>query len=84
MRGPITGDLIAVLGKTAGFRLAPERCKLLAPQLDWLLGEAENLASLDLSGEEPIPIYQIGLFSSFVHADSPPETGQHKAQSSLP
>jgi hypothetical protein len=42
----------------AGFELGPERCKLLAPQIEWLLGEAENLAALDLSSAEPIGVFR--------------------------
>ena len=54
----VTEDMVAMLGRAAGFELAPERCKLLAPQLDWLLGEAKYLASLDLSREEPLCVFR--------------------------
>ncbi len=58
MRGNITAEEVAWLGRAAGFELAAERCKLLAPQLEWLLGEAENLASLDLSRAEPLCVFR--------------------------
>jgi hypothetical protein len=58
MRGPISEEMVAVLARAAGFDLAPDRCKLLASQLDWLLGEAEHLASLDVSSEEPLCVFR--------------------------
>jgi hypothetical protein len=80
MRGRITEDMVALLGRAAGFELAPERCKLLAPQLDWLFSEAENLASLDLSHEEPISIFLAGVFTSFGLNDSWPSPEKSKTQ----
>jgi hypothetical protein len=60
MRGPISEEMVAVLARAAGFDLASDRCKLLAPQLDWLLGEAEHLASFDVSNEEPPCFFRPG------------------------
>jgi hypothetical protein len=84
MRGPITKELVALLGRAAGFELAPERCKLLVPQLDWLLGEAVILASLDLSCEEPNFICLTGVFSSFASDKPQPATDELKTQGRLP
>jgi hypothetical protein len=83
MRGRITEDMVALLGGAAGFELAPERCKLLAPQLDWLFSEAENLASLDLSHEEPISICLTGVFSSFGSNNPRPTPEKPKTQGKL-
>ena len=58
MRGTISEETVAVLARTSGFDLAPDRCKLLAPQVDWLMGEAEHLASLDLSRAEPLCVFR--------------------------
>jgi hypothetical protein len=75
MRSSISEEIVAVLARAAGFDLAPDRCKLLAPQLDWLLGEAEHLASLDLSGEEPLGVFRPGLLPTTDAAQGKTEPG---------
>jgi hypothetical protein len=50
--------MIAILARSAGFEFTPERCALLAPQLDWLLSEGELLASLHLGAEEPALVFR--------------------------
>lgn len=50
--------MIAILARSAGFEFTPERCALLAPQLDWLLSEGERLASLHLGPEEPVLVFR--------------------------
>ncbi len=84
MRSPVTKEMVAFLGRAAGFELTPERCQLLAPQLEWLLSEAEHLAELNLDGEEPISIFRPGVFSSFESDRSWPLPGEQKAQDTLP
>ena len=64
MRTPVTEEMVAMLGRAAGFALAPERCRLLAAQLEWLLGEAGHLSDIDLTGVEPVCSYQIEVLSS--------------------
>ena len=58
MRGPFTPQTVALLARSAGFDFAPERCKLLAPQLEWLLEQGELLATLRLMAEEPALVYR--------------------------
>lgn len=58
MRGPFTPEMIAILAHSAGFEFTPERCSLLAPQLDWLLSDSERLASLHLGLEEPVLVFR--------------------------
>jgi hypothetical protein len=57
MRGPFTSEMIAELARCAGFEFAPERCALLAPQLEWLLSEGEVLERLLLEAEEPALVF---------------------------
>lgn len=73
MRSPVTEDMVALLGRAAGFELAPERCQILAPQLEWLLSEAGHLADIDLKGEEPICIFRTEVFS-LIKANNPRPT----------
>jgi len=64
MRGSVSAELVAELARIAGFALRLERCELLAPQLEWMLGEAARID--ELPGEEPIGVFR------------PSETVQHK------
>ncbi len=57
----IAPDLVDALARLAGFRFAPERCALLAPQLAWLAGENARVAALDLSACEPILVFRPDL-----------------------
>lgn len=57
MRESCTPQLVALLARCAGFEFAPERCELLAPQLDWLLAQSDLLAGLLLETEEPVLIF---------------------------
>ncbi len=57
MRGPFTPQMVALLAHSAGFEFTPERCELLAPQLDWLLAQGELLAGLNLETEEPALVF---------------------------
>jgi hypothetical protein len=83
MGGPVTEDMVALLGRAAGFELAPERCRILAAQLEWLLSEAGHLSKMDLKGEEPIFIYQTWAFSS-INPDDPRQTSDdQKTQGEL-
>jgi hypothetical protein len=58
MREPFTPQMVASLARNAGFEFAPERCELLAPQLDWLLAQGDLLTGLGLETEEPALIFQ--------------------------
>ncbi len=64
MRTPLTEEKVALLARAAGFPFAPERCQLLASQLEWLLSEADHLSQLDLAGTEPVCIYRLEAFPS--------------------
>jgi hypothetical protein len=59
MRGPFTPETISVLARSAGFEFTPDRCALLAPQLDWLLSEGDRLTQMDLSKEEPVLVFRL-------------------------
>lgn len=58
MREPCTPQMVASLARNAGFEFTPERCELLAPQLDWLLAQGDLLAALNLETEEPAMIFR--------------------------
>ena len=58
MRAPCTPQMVALLARNAGFEFSIERCELLAPQLDWLLDQADLLAELNLGTEEPALVFR--------------------------
>jgi hypothetical protein len=53
MREACTPEMVAILARNAGYDFAPERCELLAPQVDWLLAQCNLLSLLGLENEEP-------------------------------
>ena len=58
MRPAITPEMVATLAHSAGFEFAPDRCEILAPQLEWLLSQGEVLARLGLEAEEPVLVFR--------------------------
>ena len=58
MREPCTPQMVAILARNAGFEFTPERCELLAPQLDWLLAQGDLLTVLGLETEEPAIVFR--------------------------
>ena len=57
MRGSVDSEAVALLARMAGFSFSMERCERLAPQLEWLLGEASRIEALDLAAEEPVAVF---------------------------
>ena len=58
MSGTEVSVVVAKLADLAGFDFAPERCELLAPQLEWLLAEARRIDDPPLTGLEPVSTFQ--------------------------
>lgn len=57
-RGAVDADLVARLAQLSGFQLDAERCRLLAPQLEWVMEEAGKIEALDREGIEPANFFQ--------------------------
>jgi len=57
MQAAVDADLVSRLAQIAGFDFAPDRCALLAPQLERLLQQAAPLRELLLDGDEPALVF---------------------------
>ena len=55
---PIEPRLVSQLALLAGFHFSPDRCEVLAPQLDWLIIEAGRIRDLPRQGLEPLGIFR--------------------------
>ena len=58
MRTDLTPEMVASLARSAGFEFSIERCELLAPQLVWLLTQADLLVAVGLETEEPVMVFR--------------------------
>lgn len=61
-RGRVNPETVALLAGLAGFSFPPERCSVLAPQLEWMLDEAARIEALDRAGVELANIFQPALW----------------------
>ncbi len=57
-RGSVDAKTAQELAKLAGFEFTLERCKILAPQLEWILEGASKFDTAALEGIEPANIFQ--------------------------
>ena len=53
---PVEPRLVSQLALLAGFEFSPDRCAVLAPELDWLITEAGRIRDLPRQGLEPLGI----------------------------
>lgn len=63
-RKSVDPQFIAHLAEISGFRFSAERAELLAPQLEWLLAEAQKIENSDRAGLEPANFFVPALFQS--------------------
>jgi hypothetical protein len=75
MRPAITSQMVAILARSAGFEFAPERCELLAPQLEWLLAQGDLLNGLGLAAEESVLILHLDTQRAAGPVNGGPENG---------
>jgi len=60
MTDTVTDELVGKLASLAGHEFAPDRCALLAPQLEWLLAEGAPIRDLPLADVEPLNVFRPG------------------------
>ena len=57
MRGPISIEMVKAMGQAAGFDFDMERCKILQPQMEALLKDAELLETTGRSEDDMALIF---------------------------
>jgi hypothetical protein len=60
MRGPISFEMVKAMGQAAGFDFDLERCKILQPQMEALLKDAELLETTGRSEDDMALIFHFG------------------------
>lgn len=58
MQRVLNATLLRKMAHLAGYDFSLDRCRLLVPQAQWLLGETGKIRALALQGEEPILVFR--------------------------